>query len=639
MCGIAGVLHFHGAAADPETVARMTDVLAHRGPDAHGVQVSGPAGLGHRRLSIIDLSESGRQPMPNEDGSVWITYNGEIYNYREIRDELLNLGHTFISETDTEVVVHAYEEWGRECIHRFNGMFAFGIWSARENSLWLARDRMGIKPLFYAVLPDRILFGSEIKALLQDANMTPELDVQALSYYLALNWTPAPMTLFKNVRQLLPGNCLTADIKGQTSVSEYWDLKYSENEPRNEADISEELLARVEESVRLRLVSDVPFGAFLSGGVDSSTISYFMSRNLGDPLKTFSIHFGEPTYDEDEYARAVALSIGSKHHQQKVTAELATVLPRIVWHAEEPTADSSMVAVYYLARETRKHVTMVHSGDGADEMLAGYETYQAHYAHRLMRMIPRVLRRGVLDPLVARLPVSDTKVSWDFKLRRFLGGADFSPEDAHACWRMIFDAPSRAKLLAPLTGQDGADADVLDVYREYFSKTNARHPLDRLLYVDTRLYLPCDMLVKVDRMTMAHALEARVPFLDHNLAEFFASIPPGLKLKNLRHKKYILKKAMSDKLPPHVLWRKKQGFNVPAARWIKSDLKPFVMEHLSSQRVGDMGFLDTGEVRCILDDHMEGRADNSYRIWCLLTLSLWWQQYMSGGARSSAPLC
>lgn len=629
MCGVAGLLHFDGRPADAAVVRAMTDTLAHRGPDDSGVFTSGPAGLGHRRLSIIDLSPAGRQPMANEDGSVLVTYNGEIYNFPELKKELQDAGHAFRSNTDTEVIVHGYEEWGLDCVHRFNGMFAFGMWDVKKQQLWLVRDRMGVKPLFYAALPDRILFGSEIKAILAAPAVPRDMDIEALALYLQLNWMPAPRTLMARVRQLEPGEHLVAGASGNIRKTRYWDLEFREGERRGEREWIEELGARLEESVRLRLVSDVPFGAFLSGGADSSAVSWFMARNMREKLKTFSIHFGEPTYDEDEYARAVAASIGAEHHQTRVTADLAAALPDIVRHAEEPTADSSMVAVYYLARETRRHVTMVQSGDGADELLAGYETYQAHYIHRLMRAMPRFVRRGALAALVKSMPVSDTKVSWDFKLRQFLGGADLPPEDAHACWRMIFPEELRARLLAPLTHEPAARASVTDLYREHFARTNARHPLNRLLYVDTRLYLPNDMLVKVDRMTMAHSLEARVPFLDYTLAEFMASIPPHLKLKHFRHKKYILKKLMDGRIPRQALWRKKQGFNIPVARWAKGDLKPFVLDTLSPAVVSDLGFVDPRVVSGLLDDHFAGREDNSYRIWCLLTLILW--RRMIGG--------
>ena len=631
MCGIAGIIRFDGAPVQADLLRRMTDTLAHRGPDGEGIYACAPVGLGHRRLAIIDLSPAGRQPMPNEDETVWITFNGEIYNFAEVRAELQQCGHHFRSGTDTEMIVHAYEEWGTDCLKRFNGMFAFGLWDARQRCLWLVRDRLGVKPLFYAHLPGCLLFGSEIKALLCCPEISRELDYEALAYFLALNYTPAPHTLFAQVRQLLPGHYLMIDASGQTQDVAYWDLVYTEDEKvRPERDWLGEFDALLEDAVRLRLVSDVPFGTFLSGGVDSSSVAYWMSRHLDEPVKTFTIGFGEPSFDELEYARLVAQTVNADHHERIVTADAAAVLPKLVWHAEEPTADSSMVAVYYLAQMTREYVTMALSGDGADETIAGYETHQAYYLHRLYRLLPGWLRRGVIAPLIAALPVSDSKVSWDLKLRRFAGAGDFSAEDAHATRRMIFDATARRELLAPVWNYPGIQTDVIDLYRAYFAQTNARRPLNRMLYVDTRLYLPNDMLVKVDRMTMAHGLEAREPMLDYRLVEFLAAAPPNLKLKHLWHKKFLLKAAMRGKLPDRVLWRKKQGFNVPNARWIKGGLRPFVLDHLSPPRVRDIGLLDERAVAAVLHDHFDGRADNSHQIWGLLTLALWWETFIQG---------
>ncbi len=628
MCGIAGVFHFDGTVVDPEIVRHMTDVIAHRGPDDEGTYVSGSVGLGHRRLAIIDLSPAGKQPISNENGTIWVTFNGEIYNFLDIRRELSKRGHRFQSMTDTEVIVHAYEEWGTECLKRFNGMFAFGLWDEQKRCLWLVRDRLGIKPLFYCHLPQCLLFGSEIKAILCYPKVERTIDYEALAYYLALNYTPAPHTLFGSIRQLLPGHYLMVDAVGQVQDVEYWDLTYCEEGNRSEQSYLEEFSALLEDSIRLRLVSDVPFGVFLSGGADSSSVAYWMSRHMKEPVKTFSIGFAESSFDELEYARLVAQTIQADQYERMVMADAATILPKIVWHAEEPTADSSMVAVYYLAQMAREQVTMALSGDGADEILAGYETYQAYYLQRLYRLLPNWLHRRAIAPLIHALPVSDAKVSWDFKLKRFVAGAELPPEDAHATWRMIFNAQAREQLLSPVSNSPGVKADVLDLYRAAFAQTNARHPLNRMLYVDTRLYLPNDMLVKVDRMTMAHGLEAREPFLDYRLVEFAASVPPRLKLKNLRHMKYLLKASMKGKLPGQILWRKKQGFNVPNAHWINKGLKPFVMEHLSTRRVQDMGILDSKVLETILNHHFSGSADNSHQIWCLLTLSLWWQQFI-----------
>jgi len=628
MCGIAGALHFNRAPVEADRIQAMTDVLTHRGPDDQGVYVFRSMGLGHRRLAIIDLSPAGKQPMTNEDRTIWITFNGEIYNFMDMRQELERKGHRFQSATDTEVVIHAYEEWGIDCLKRLNGMFAFGLWDEGQQRLWLGRDRLGVKPLFYCHLPECLLFGSEIKALLTDPRIDRTVDYEALAYYLALNYMPAPYTLFARVRQLLPGHYLRVDISGQVQDVEYWELIFREGDDRSEKTYLEEFSSLLEDSVRLRLVSDVPFGLFLSGGIDSSSVAYWMSRHLDGPVKTFSIGFGEPSFDELIYAREVAQSIKADHHERMVAADAAVILPRLVWHAEEPTADSSMVAVYYLAQETHKHVKMVLSGDGADEILAGYETYQAHYMHRLLRFFPTWLRQKVIRPMVNLLPMSDAKVSWDFKLRRFVAGAEFQPEDAHATWRMIFDRAAREKLMSPVLDRPGAAADAINLYRTMFARTNARHALNRMLYVDTRFYLPNDMLVKVDRMTMAHGLEAREPFLDYRLVEFLASVPPRFKLKHFYHKKYLLKASMKGKVPHSAIWRKKQGFNVPNARWIKSDLKSFVMDHLSPTYIRDTGLLDSRVVDDLLNDHFANRADNSHQIWGLLTLVLWWQQFI-----------
>ncbi len=628
MCGIVGYLDFDGKPAQSKIVEAMAQTLEHRGPDGQGIHIDGPVGLGHRRLSIIDLSSAGTQPMPSYDRTLWVTFNGEIYNFLEIRQDLVRLGYQFRSLTDTEVILYAYEEWGIQCLQRFNGMFAFCLWDQRQQTLWLARDRLGIKPLFYIWSEQFIAFASEIKAVLQHPQVKRTLDYEALSYYLALNYVPAPHTLFSSIRQLMPGQALQVDINGKGQIYDYWQLRYQESDYQSESAYLEEFEALLSDSVRLRLMSDVPFGAFLSGGLDSSSIAYWMTQHLREPVKAFSIGFGEPSFDELDYAHLAAKSVGAQFHTAMVQADAATILPKLVWHAEEPTADSSMVAVFHLAAMAREHVTMTLGGDGADEILAGYETYQAYFVHQSYRRLPVWFRQHLLQPLVDRLPTSDAKVSWDFKLKRFVAAGDLSSEDAHGTWRMIFSANARARLLDPIKNSPQASADVLNLYRATFAQTNARHALNRMLYVDTRFYLPNDMLVKVDRMSMAHGLEVRVPFLDHRLVEFAARVPPNLKLKHFRHKKYLLKAAMQGRLPNKILWRRKQGFNIPNGRWFKGELKSFVMEHLSIPKLKDMGFLDSHEVSMILCDHFEERKDNSHQIWCLLTLSLWWQQFI-----------
>lgn len=627
MCGIVGILNFDSGPVNRNILAKMLDNLRHRGPDGEGQYIDGPLGLGHRRLSILDLSAAGQQPMGNANQTVWITYNGEIYNYQELRKELEPKGYEFRSQTDTEVILHAYEEWGIDCLKMFNGIFAFGLWDARAQRLWLARDRIGVKPLFYAHYPSFFAFASEIKGLLPHEGVSRQLDYTALAYFLALNWTPAPNTLFSGVRQVLPGHYLVVEPDGAVRDERYWELGYEENAHKSEAEWVEEFDSLMDDAVRRQLVSDVPFGAFLSGGIDSSSVCYWMSRNMSSRLKTFSIAFNEPSFDESSFAREVAHRLGTEHFEKTVVADASSILPKLVWHGEEPTADSSMLPMYYLAQETRKHVTMVQSGDGADEILAGYETYQAYYAALLYRRFPAFFRRRLIRPLVQSLPATEAKVGWSYKLKSFVSGAEYDPEDAHAAWRMICDAELRRKLLGPIWEQPGVQSEVLDIYRSYFSKCPAVHPLNRLLWVDTRLYLPNDMLVKVDRMTMAHGLEARVPFLDHRVVELAASVPPSLKLKQLRVKKYLLKKTMRGRVPDTVIHRKKEGFNVPVGRWIKKEMKDLVRDVLSPRAVRETGLLDEKTVTSLVEDHLREKMDYSHQIWGLLVLVLWLKQF------------
>jgi asparagine synthase (glutamine-hydrolysing) len=628
MCGIAGQLNFHGRPADAALLKAMADRLAHRGPDGSGVETCGVAGLAHRRLRIIDLSDAARQPMTNEDRSIWLTYNGEIYNFEEIRAELERLGHRFTSATDSEVIVHGYEQWGTDCLARFNGMFAFALWDGNRQRLWLVRDRLGVKPLFYAVTGAGVTFGSEVKAVLADPEVDRSLDYEALSYYLALNYLPAPYTLFAKVRQLEPGQMLIAEAGGDVRLSTYWDMRFDNDPPpRPESSWREEFDALMDDAVRLRLISDVPFGVFLSGGVDSSGVAYWMSKHLDHPVQAFTASFAEDSYNEVRYARAAARAVGADLHEHSIAADAATVLPEIVAHAEEPTADSSMVAVYHLAKFARQHVTMVLSGDGADDILAGYETHQAYYAHRAYQAVPRLIRQGIIRPLVEALPTSYRKVSVDAKLKRFVAAGDLDWQAAHASWRMIFPPAERARLLAPVADRPGAAADAADLYKQWFARSNARDPLNQMLYVDTRLYLPADMLVKIDRMTMAHGLEAREPYLDYRVVELTARMPATLKLNRMTSKKHILKQALRGRVPDEVLFRKKQGFNVPKGLWMQRGLRDFVSDVLSPARVKAMNILDASVVAGVLDSHMSGRADRSHEIWSLLVLALWFDQF------------
>ena len=628
MCGIAGQLNFDGRPVERDRLVSMANRIAHRGPDGSGVQTFGVAGLAHRRLKIIDLSDAARQPMTNEDGSIGLIYNGEIYNYRELRPELERAGHRFASATDSEVILHGYEQWGLECLQRLNGMFAFALWDQARQRLWLVRDRLGVKPLFYAASPAGLTFGSEVKAVLDDPAVARTLDYEALAYYLALNYLPAPFTLFKQIRQLEPGQQLLAGADGSLKLSHYWDLRFDNDPPpRSETSWRDELDALMNDSVRIRLRSDVPFGVFLSGGVDSSGVASWMSRHLDSPVQAFTASFREDSYNELRYARMAAAATGAELHEHVIDADAAMMLPTIVSHAEEPTADSSMVAVYHLAKFARQRVTMVLSGDGADDMLAGYETHQAYYLQRAYHALPRLLRQGVIRPIVESLPTSYEKVSLESKLKRFVAAGDLDWQAAHASWRMIFAPAERQRLLAPIARHPEAAADAVDLYKAWFRRTNARDPLNQMLYVDTMLYLPADMLVKIDRMTMAHGLEAREPYLDYRVVELCARMPASLKLHRLRHKKHILKQVLRGRVPDPVLFRKKQGFNVPKAHWIRSGLRDFVNDVLAPSRVRAMNVLDPAVVTELVESHFSGRRDRSHEIWSLLVLSLWFDQF------------
>ncbi|MCL4258038.1 MAG: asparagine synthase (glutamine-hydrolyzing) [Anaerolineales bacterium] len=626
MCGLTGAFYLTGS-PQREVIERMTTALSHRGPDAAGYKFFDQIAFGHRRLSIIDLSDRGLEPLPNEDKTVWVVFNGEIYNFRALRSELIAKGHQFFSATDTEVIVHAYEEWGIDAIKHFVGMFAFALWDERAKRLWLARDHFGVKPMFYSILPNGIAFGSEIKAILQHPGVQRDLDFQALEYFLSLNYMPAPHTLFAQIRQLEPGQYLTVDSSGDVEIRAYWKLAFEEQVFSGEHEIVEEFRCLLEDSVRQQLVSDVPLGAFLSGGLDSSSIAYLANQHTSEPLKTFTVAFKEKEFDESRYAKKVAAHIGTDHSEIEVTPDLTSVLPKIVWHAEEPTANSSMLSVYYLAKFTRERVTVALSGDGSDEINAGYQTYQAYKVHQLFSRLPRWLRQGVLLPAVDMLPVSEGKVSTEFKLKRFVRSGELSAAQAHASWRMIFGSEERRRLLAPAVDRLTGNRDVGDIFTSLFAEAGTQDPLHRMLYSDIRFYLPNDSLAKVDRMSMAHGLEVRVPFLDHRLVEFLARVPSHMKIKR-GQKKYLLKEAMRGRLPSDIIYRNKAGFNLPHARWLRNELRPFVTDHLSASRVRAMNFLDANEVSQVIQQHLRMEKDNSHQIWCLLSLSLWWQQFI-----------
>ncbi len=647
MCGISGEWY-----RDPTGEVRldglknMCQVLRHRGPDGQGFYLQGPGdqrvvvfgenvepgtqtgriGLAHRRLSIIDLG-TGAQPLSNEDHSVWIVFNGEIYNYQELRTQLEVRGHRFSTKSDTETIIHLYEDLGERCVDLLNGIFAFAIWDERQERLLLARDRFGVKPLFYVWDEKRLLFGSEIKAILQ-AFPHREIDLEALHDYLSLNYIPGPQTIYRTVRKLEPGHLLIGDRNG-IHIERYWDVpshpttKRLDRIPVPVDEVAEELLQHLRRAVGGQMRSDVPLGVFLSGGLDSSTVVALMSEVSHHPVRTFSIGFEEPSYNELPAARLVASRFRTDHTEFIVRPDIKELLPALVESFDEPFADSSAIPTYYLSRLARTHVTVALGGDGGDEVFAGYDTYLATKLARYYRMLPRQLRRWVIAPVVHRLPTSDAKVSFDYKAKRFVDGAELPIDRAHFSWKAIFSDEAKMRLYRQEVPY--ASHDSFQVFADCFNRRKGTNLLDRLQYADIKVYLPDDILVKVDRMSMANSLELRVPLLDHELVEFVASLPPRLRLRGLT-KKYILRRAVRKLLPSEIVSGRKRGFNVPIGRWLRRDLCDLVRDHLSPSSVKRQGYFDPQSVARIVKDHDEGRIDYSRNLWGLLMFSMWHEQ-------------
>ncbi|MBI3021876.1 MAG: asparagine synthase (glutamine-hydrolyzing) [Candidatus Omnitrophica bacterium] len=623
MCGIAGLFQFSGMPVSQAVIERMTRTLAHRGPDGEGWHVEGPIGLGHRRLAVLDLSEAGAQPMASADGQLWVTYNGELYNFQDLRAELAATGYPFRSRTDTEVILAAYQAWGPACLERFNGMFAFALWDVRHQQLWLVRDRLGVKPLFYTLQPGFLAFASEIKGILPVCSAPPALNEEALHHFLSLNYTPAPLTLFRGILQLPPGHHLTCRRDGTTQLTSYWDLQ-----PRaaTSADPAAHLAELLSDAVRLRLVSDVEVGAFLSGGLDSSAVVAWMQRHVPQRVKTFTATFREPSYDEGAYARQVAAALGTEHDEQVVEDGDLDLLPQLVWHSEELTADSSMLALYRLAQRARQKVKVVLTGDGADELFGGYSTYLATRVAQAYRWVPRPVREWVVRPLVNALPPSTSKASVESQLRRFVNGDISNMAHAHASWRVIFTEEEK-RTLAKSPGDWPPTARL---YEPFLAQANGVDLINRLLDADLRFYLPNDMLVKVDRMTMAWGLEARTPYLDYRLVEFAASLPSRIKRGRGYSGKQLLRQATVGLLPEPIRRRSKAGFNIPASQWLRAGRRAFVEQHLLDTRPSLLTIFERRELERVIRRHFSGQEDGSHKLWGLLCFSLWSQRFLDG---------
>ena len=635
MCGIAGFVDRGKRLAQDAAVVvldRMCRVITHRGPDDQGTMLTGDGvALGMRRLSIIDLS-GGHQPISNEDGTVSIVFNGEIYNYRELQPELEARGHKFRTNSDTEVIVHAYEEFGADCVSRLRGMFAFAIWDARKGSLFIARDRVGKKPLYYTLIDKRTLvFGSELKSLLEHPLVKRDIEPRAIHEYLTYGYIPDPGCILRGVQKLPPGHHLTFTDE-RLIINSYWDFNYQqiENaETRTADDYLEELRALLAEAVRLRLVADVPLGAFLSGGVDSSTVVGLMAREMSQPVQTFSIGFNEDTYSELKYASIAAKHFGTDHHEFVVTPDLCQIIDELAWYLDEPFADSSAIPTYMVSKMARQYVKVVLSGDGGDELFAGYTRYVIDHQRSGFAKLPRLLRRGLMAPLSRRLPHG-------VRGRNFLYNVALDPLDRYLDSTSIFTSLNKPALYTyefrkQLNGQNGSSE--FEFGRSLAKKVSSGEELDALLYIDSKTYLPGDILTKVDRMSMAVSLEARVPLLDHKLIEFVTSIPARLKLKGLETK-YIFKQAVRDLVPPQILDRPKQGFGVPVQEWINQQLRERIRETLMEQRTRERGYVDPRYVQVLLDEHERKRRDHSTQLWTLFMLELWHRAIYDVGARS-----
>ena len=629
MCGITGWANLDSHAPPPDgardLLHAMCERMIHRGPDSEGLFVTTGAALGMRRLAIIDLV-TGEQPAFNEDKSVVVILNGEIYNYRELRSMLEKRGHAFRSASDTEVLPHLYEEFGDAMVRELNGMFAFALWDSRRRRLLIARDRFGEKPLYWGVFDNTLLFASEPKVLLAHPAVKPALNLNALRQYLSFDYVPAPLSIYEGINKLPTAHKLTLE-NGRVNVERYWQLSYKTAEPiPSEYEAAEQLRDLLADAVRMRLVSDVPLGVLLSGGVDSSTVAALAVRASSEAVKTFSISFAESSFDESAYARGVAKFLGTDHHEERLSANLAAnLVSEIGSWMDEPFSDPSLVPTYLLSRFTRKHVTVALGGDGGDELFAGYPMYAGLRWAEIYKRVPRLLQTGIIEPLVRLLPVKTKNLSFDYKAVRFITGARYDTVARHHIWFGSFTPDEQMQLLTP-EALAASNGDIYADARAIADECNNNDLVTQMQSVDTQLYLAEDILTKVDRASMAVSLEVRAPFLDPRVAQFAASLPCNYKLRGLKTK-YILKKAVHDMLPPFVTRRGKKGFGVPVAEWLKVKLRPLARDLLSPERVRRAGVFNPEFVARLQDEHERGVANHRKLLWTLLMFELWHESF------------
>ena len=629
MCGICGIIDLDGKPVRKEIISNMCATLIHRGPDGEGVYISSQskpsAGLGHRRLKIIDLTEAGHQPMTNEDNSVWLTFNGEIYNHHQLRKDLRDKGHQFRSNTDAEVVLHLYEDFAENCLSYLHGMFAFAIWDERKGELFLARDRLGQKPLLYYQDNQHLCFASEFSALLASGQIDRNINDKAIDQYLTFGYVPAPETIYKGIYKLLPGHYgIYKD--SNLNFTKYWDLDYSQKIAISEEEAALELIRQLKEAVSLRLTSDVPLGVFLSGGLDSSAVTALMSQ-LTNRVRTFSIGFEEADFNELEYARTVARHFSTDHHEFMVKPKALEILPLLVERYGEPYADSSAIPSYYVAKETRKYVTVALNGDGGDESFAGYDRYQAMVLAKSYNHLPSILQDGLSRAVISIAPDRLNYKNRRKRLRRFLENASLPFYSRYCNWISIINDTEKNRLYSEGFKEKLGNGKPENWLRDYPNLSSDVKLVDRLMAIDIKTNLANDLLVKMDIASMANSLETRSPFLDHKFMEFAAKLPPEYKMKRFI-KKYILKKAVKDLIPKEILQRRKMGFAVPVGEWFRNDLKGFLREILLSQSSLNRGYFKPEVIKNMVNQHIEKRVDYTFQLWSLLMLELWHQRFI-----------
>jgi asparagine synthase (glutamine-hydrolysing) len=635
MCGITGWANLDPRTPPPkggeELLRSMCDRMIHRGPDSEGYLLDDGIALGMRRLAIIDLL-TGEQPTFNEDHSIAVVLNGEIYNYRELRADLEARGHTFRSASDTEVLPHLYEEHGRDMVRHLNGMFAFALWDDKRRRLFIARDRFGEKPVYWGVFNRTLLFASEPKVLLAHPAVRPNLNLNALRQYLSFDYVPAPLSIYEGISKLPAAHTLTLE-NGRINVERYWRLSYKTRQPvPSVAEAVEHLRELLADSVRMRLVSDVPLGVLLSGGIDSSLVTALAVQAATETVKTFSISFAESSFDESPYARAVAKFLGTDHHEERFSASLAAnLVGEIGAWMDEPISDPSLVPTYLLSRFTRKHVTVALGGDGGDEIFAGYPMYFGHRMARAYLSVPRVMRRGLIEPMVNRLPVKTKNLSFDYRARRFITASHYDEVARHHIWFGSFTPDDQDVLLSDEVKR-ASEADIYRDARRIFAECDSNDLTECMQSLDTQLYLAEDILTKVDRASMAVSLEVRAPYLDPRVAEFSASLPSHYKLHGYTSK-YILKRAAKGLVPPFVWRRGKKGFGVPFAQWLKAELRPLARDLLSTERLRRGGLFNAEYITRLQDEHERGVANHRKLLWTLLSFELWRESFVETAKR------